>query len=361
MKPAIAIFAAWLIGAAVLAQAGDPVDMNALLQQALDQPVQFEVTNKPLPEAFVIIADETGVPMHIEEDTLALLPYGANTTMSAKMTSLPLRAGLDQLLNPIGMTYRIANERVVVEAAEPLKRIGRPASWSELKTLEWLADTGWESIQPDANELGNRLQFRVDSPDPWTQLKTSMQRVGAGTVGDVLTIAGEKLGWVWYPRNDKIVILAAEGQVKRDLQKKITIHADHKPIVDVIAELAEQSGIPMTIQPGAVATLPSDARNSFLLVLERAPVERGLEAIRATGLDYRFTEDGLEWFTTLPPREEDGDPIVVIVVLTTDDGEVQVLIRESELPPDLRDVRQSVVEEFIAHARRQLEDDPPKQ
>ncbi len=334
--------------------AGEPMDMNALIQEALDQPVDFEVIDKPILEAFLIIAEKTGVPLWIDPDTIRLLPHGENTTMSARMTNIPLRAGIDRLLDPIGMEYRIVGGRVEVTACPAMRRIGRAATWSELQTLEWAGKTEWEASMATTDEFRHRFQFMVDMPDPYEMLVTAMNRAGAGTVHDVLMIACKQLQWAWYPTNERIAIISANEQVLRDLQQPVTIHANHQPMTDVIAKLSRKCGISMSIEPGAIATLPPDARNRFMLVLEDAPVDRGLQAIRATGLDYRFTDGGIEWFSTLPSRDDNGDPVVAIIVLPGDDGEVQILIRESELPPDLRETRKAVVDEFIRRAREQV-------
>ena len=344
------------------------VDMASLIEQALDQVVDFEVADQPLPEAFETIAGETGVAMSIAPGALGLLPYGGDTTMTARMHGVRLREGIDKLLRPLGMRYRVAGDHVDVVPSDALMRIGRRATWSELQTLEWLATLEWTNADDDVRKLRERLHFHVESDEPERALLAAIRRAGAGSADDVLTNGCQSLQWTWYPWGKQIAIVAQVEQVHRDIQRTVTIRAEHRPLAEVLADLTKQSGVKIRFEPGALRSLPEETRRDFSLLLVGASVEQALNVIvGATGLNYRLDTDGvlMSGGTTGPREPKKGaaprtdDPIVGYVVIPAGDSgdEYSFPIRESDLPPDVARLWKQRRTEFIDGLREQLSGD----
>lgn len=347
----------WLV---ILGGAAAQVEMDSLIEQALDQVVNFEIVDKSLPEAFVIVADESGVPISIDPAVLKLLPYGPDTRVQeARMHNIPLRQGLGRLLSPLGLRCRVAKDRVQVEPVAALRRIGRRATWNELATLQWLAGLEWKNTSQQIDGLRERLQFQVDDPAPSGALFDAMAQAGAGSGGEVLNIACQSRGWTWYPWGKHIAVISTDEQVYRALQKPITVRAEHQPLAEVLMEIARRSGVPISFQPGVIGSLPVETQRDFSLLLVDTPAEQGLEVIAGvTGLDFRPEGNGIEIYSArtapaqVPGRSasvSDADPIIGRVTMPGPDGTFQYefLIRESDLPPEVKEARRKLIDEAV--------------
>ena len=347
------------------ARAQQQVDMAALIEQALDQVVDFEIEDKTLPETLVIIAEKWGTPIRIGAEALQLLPYGPATRIQgARMRNVPLRQGLRKLLSPLGMRFEVVDDHLEVVPTEAVRRICRRASWNELATIQWLAELEWANRPDQVEDLRSRLQFRVDVERPAEVLFGSIERVGAGRGDEVLTVACRSHGWTWYPWGEQIAVVSTQEQVYRELQRPITIRAQRQPLAEVLAEVARQAGVGIRFSPGVIGALPREAQRDFSLLLVDTPAEQGLEVIAGvTGLGFRPKDGGIEIYQArpAPPAREGGstvesDPVIGRVVMPSPDGlfEYEFLIRQSDLPPELGHVRQEMIDDAVEAIRSQV-------
>lgn len=341
------------------------VDLESLIERAMDEIVDFEVNNMPVREAFSFVADQSGVPLTIKSEVLRLLPYGAETRMTAKMRNVPLREGIKLLVEPLGMRCQVVGDHVEVQPREALLRIGRRATWDELATLEWLGKVEWVQGSEDMDELHRRTQFLFDArarEAPADQLSAAIARVGAGSGDEVLTLAARSLGWTWYPWGKHIAVIPAIGQTYRELQRPVRLHVERQPLGNVLLELARLSRVKLKIEPGAIAALPREAREDFSLLVDGVSLEQALEVIAgATGLAFEVEPDGVVIYrpdateSNAPPalRVAD-DPIVGRVSMPGKDGEYQYefVIRRSDLPPHIDRRRLELIDEVIEAMRR---------
>jgi hypothetical protein len=104
-------------------------------------------------------------------------------------------------------------------------------------------------------------------------------------------------------------------------------------------ELSQRSGVDFTLEPGAVQRVPPEFR-SVRLILDNVSVQQVLETLSGfTGMGYVINERGVYlWnpsYNSLPPTAPvRADPVVGMIQL--EDG-IELLLRESQIPPDLRD------------------------
>ncbi|MEE9294160.1 MAG: hypothetical protein V3W34_04225 [Phycisphaerae bacterium] len=319
------------------------VDMESLIHQALDQVVHFEVVDKPLPEAFLTVAEQTGVAISISPESLKLLPHGANTRMTARMKNIPLRDGIERLVKPLGMRYRVAGDGLVVEPAPALRRIGRRATWDELETLQWLGSLEWSAGEEGWGALRDRLHFQVDHDAPAEALLQSLNRAGAGPASEVLSRACEAVGWTWYPSGKRIVVIERGRQIQRELSRPITLRAQHQRLSDVLAELAQKAHMTFHFEPGAVASVPHETRRDFSVLLVDASVEQALEVIcGATGLSFAVGRDGVRFSNPQRPTSSDR-PVAILMI----PGRGEILIYEKDLPPDVKEALETLIDRLI--------------
>ena len=362
MKPMTAM----AVTAALIGIAGP--EQVQLIEQALDQTMQFKIEDAPLREALAALTENTGVVISAAPEVLDLLPYGSDTQVSVILANLSLREGFARFLQPLGMTFKVTADGVVVLPQPALERIGRRATWAELDGLAFVRETDWTTLARKPEALRTRLQFRVDVEDPWSLLGAATARVGAGPGDQVLSLACKSLGWTWCPEGERIVVLSLQDQVRRRLERSVAIRCTHRPLVEVWRQLARKARVPIGHEPGVLASLPIQTRENFSLLAEGITVGETLEQIAAaTGLGYRIDADAVVFYHpgaaaaqpthTGRTKAARRDPYVAKMSLPAGPGEVQVeiLIRESELSPEAVQARRELVRQADEILRLELE------
>lgn len=329
------------------------------IEQALNQMVQFELAESTFTDACAALTRQTGVPIAISPEALDVLPVGGDTKVRATLRNISLREGLTRFLAPLCMSYEVTGAGVNVVAHPALLRLGRRrATWKELDTLRALQQLDWRSA-PAAAAFQSRLQFRVPAPAPMTQLSNTLARAGPGPGDAVLTEASRAMGWTWFPQDDHIVVLTDREQTERMLRGRVSLRATHRPLVEVIEQLARQARVPIRAEPGAVAALPPQTRENFSLLAERITLAQALEQVAAaTGLTYRIDEDAVVFshpgtmgppLERVPPapRTSGIDPVVAKLVLPPQAGglQLEILIRESELSTEANQARKKLIKD----------------
>ena len=129
---------------------------------------------------------------------------------------------------------------------------------------------------------------------------------------------------------------------------------DRPDLTRVIDDLSAASGVQFQIEPGALQRVPPQYHN-IRLDLENATVRQALEDIRGvTGLDYVVKPEGVYVWNqnpNSPGTPTASDPVVAMI--PTDSG-TTILLRESELPADVRSYLAHKRQDAIAKLRQQM-------
>ena len=354
-------------------------ELRPVVEQALDQPIDVQFEDALLSEAFETVSRETGVTVSIDPRVVDLLPYGPATEIrKVELRNLSLREGLVQLLAPMGMTFQVTDRGVEVLPTPGLQRLGRRATWPELKTLEWLAAARFNEDAGSLEALRRRVQFHVPQPDSWDLLSDAVKSVGAGPGTEVLEVAAGSLGWTWYPRGEQVVLLPLVDQMKRQLDVMISVRMSHRPLTEVLRHIGRQAGVVIRLGPGVADGLPIQTRKSFSLLADNVTAAEALEEIAGlTGLAYRIDADGvvleLSGGGSAPaaaaergPGSRPRDPYVGKIAVPDPSGTFQIefLVRESDLSPEVNALRKQLIgeaDEVIERALREhLESRPDR-
>ena len=346
-------------------------DMRALIEQALDETGKtIELKNVPLKEAFAIIAEQTGVELSIAPEAVALIPHGAETKVTARIANLPLREGLNRLFGRLGMELVVLEDHIEVIPREALLRLGRPVTWAELDTLTTLS-----TLQPglqadDLEQLRTLLQFHVDVSQPWDQLARAVQDAGAGPAEEVLNAACDRFGWTWVLTDERVAVIPIARLIEMQLQQPVSIRLSSRPLIDVLRALSRKLNVRIRTEPGAIAALPLEVQQGFNLIAQHNTGEEVLDAIAAsTGLGYLIEPEGVLFYqpiagggpvgqqgTGLTQNSVSTNPYLGQFVRVLEDGtEVRWLIRASDLPADLRPVREADIARMVELLRRERE------
>ena len=356
-----------LFAAAAQAQPGEqkPRDAGAV-ELALDRKLEkLSVSDKPVPEALAEIGSEAGVGIAIDGDAAELLPWGRQTKVAAvTISNASLREALPQILNPLGMVYVVNDGHLLVVAAEPLKRMNRRATWQDLKLLRWCQETLYTPEAFAGISLQYRVTAKVDAPK---MLERQLERAGHGTVAQMLETACNSLGWVWLPDNEEIVIRTHEAQIANMLSRRITVRYTNAPLSKILNDLGEKADVAVFFEPGIMMKLPRNTAQSYTLLLDQSSIRQALELIAAeTGLKYEIRRDGISIGlsdalagTTTNPSAAPArrTPYLAKITVPSKDGSFSLdfLLTAEELPPDVLEYREQLVDQYVDKMRSELE------
>ena len=140
----------------------------------------------------------------------------------------------------------------------------------------------------------------------------------------------------WHPAGKTMVILTKEDQVRTQLSKRVTRNYADVPIGQTLTELSQLAGVDFTIEPGALQRIAPEFRTVKLL-LDNASIEQALEHISGfTGLGYTINARGVYLWAaaTGTPTTTGRDPVIALMEVAPG---VQVLVPQSQVPPEVRD------------------------
>jgi hypothetical protein len=165
----------------------------------------------------------------------------------------------------------------------------------------------------------------------------------------------------WYPWGKSIVIVPKEDQIRNQLSKTVTVRYPGTDVMQVLTELSQRAGVPFEIEPGAIQRIPPEFRTIRISLTGSTTVQGALEAISGfTGLDWTVKDDGVYiWNASASNAGGAGggaaqDPVVGMIQM---DNGMQVMIRRSSLPPDVREYLDQRVGKEIGKLREQMKDE----
>lgn len=355
---------AWLWAPLAMGQQPDPNrDMHLLLMQALDQPTDLTVEDMPIRQAFESISEQTGVRIEVDPAVLRLLPYGTDTRLTATVKGVTLQRGLKELLAPIGMVAEVDGTRVVAKATPFLKRLGRRATWDELELLDKMSRMTWPEA---AGSIPMQFQVPV-SGNPQEDLEAKAKNAGTGTAAEIMEIATNALGWTWYPWDRQIVIVSQEQLAIRLLEKKESFFYQRQPLGMILGDIISRADLDVAFESGVLKKLPPDTRDTFSVEAEQRSFKQMLELICGnTGLQYRIAGRTVRIMagpslvgadpTGSTAAAASSDPYVGSISILDENGEfkIQFYLRESDLPPDVNDLRRKNIKKAVEIMRREL-------
>ncbi len=341
-------------------------DMRIIVEQALDQPTKLTIENAPLYEALQTISQTTGMGLSMSPEAINCLPYGDKTKVSLKLENIRLREGIQAICNQLGMAWHPTDRGVFIVPTAAMERLGRPASWEELRTLSTLMTTKWNK---DNSPLKNLVRFnnREGENHNWEELDKIIEGGENDSLAEVLSRATGTIGCTWFPWGENVIVIPQERQTARRLERIASLRFTNNSFAEVLRGLSRQAGVDIKIDPAAAAQLPPRVKQNFSLLAEGVTIEEALQQISiATGLAYEVTADAI--FLSAPVKDESPetiqtdratqkrDRIVGKVVIPSEDGKYQYewMIRESDLSEEENHLRQQLVEEAVKAMKADL-------
>lgn len=328
-----------LLPAAPLAAAQE---LEPLVAAALDQTVSdLRIENRPVREVLAEVEQRTGVRTVVADEVLGLLPYGAETRISIVLDGVPLRRGMQRAFVALGLEFRVEGDRVLLEPAPLLQRLGRRLSIDESALLERLATSSAEFLR-DAEAP---LLFRLDpATRPQERFAAALGAGSAGTALQRLDNACDALEWSWLVEGSTVVLTTREADVRRRIDIPLNLRFQRIPLDELLLALGRQAGVRITIEPGSLGAIA--AREQIVdLVQRQMSLGQALELIGgSTGLRHEVSAAGVRILApaggSATSTASDGagrDPgrrvIAHMLMETAGGASILLPIREGELTP----------------------------
>ena len=353
--PIVAVLASSVLALSVLSalRTSAAPDSSALINEALDQPVDLKL-NTVLPKAMSTIADQTGVKVVADPSVWDVLPWGEQTNIQVNLTNQTLRNGLEAVAGRLGLVLVTKAQAVELQPMPALRRLGRRATEKELEALFHLGSTplnegaGAKDTKLTVAQLVDVVDARLAATKPEFAIEfrrrdlipaeQSVFVARNATIAAALEALSRETSATWYPWGKSIVVLPREMQVRTiQLGKTLDVRFTDTDISQVLLELEQASGVEFEIEAGAVQRVPPESRK-VSLILTNATVQQALEAISGiTGLDYVVKGAGLYiWNQSAGVGAGGGSADPAVGMIQLDNG-MQVMVRRSHLPPDVRE------------------------
>jgi len=338
-------------------------DTSALINEQLDKPVAKLELNGTLPQVMNTIAEQTGVRIEASPAVWDLLPWGQGTNINAKIENQTLRQALEAITRKLGLVFVLKEQSVELRPMPALRRLGKRASLQELKALDLLSSTPLaagtdhfparmllETIDQKLvdSKKDDALENRAgDSVKPDQVIPVARN----ATLADALESLATSTGATWYPWGKSIVVVPKEDQIRTQLLKSISVRYNGTDISQVLMELGQKAGVNFDMQAGAIQGVSPEFR-SVRLVLDNATIKQALDTISGfTGLGYSITDKGVYIFNSSSSGAAPREPTVGLIPL---DNGMQIVLKESQIPADMREYLKMKTQKQLMKIREQM-------
>jgi hypothetical protein len=399
----MAVVAAGWAGSWSPARAAD-VNAETTLQRTLDQPFNLTLTKVQLSEAFKEIASTAKISLQVDPACYDLLPYGATTIVSADFRQSKLRDAIEEVLVPLGLQQEVSGTTVMIRPSAPLAHIGRRAYWEELKLLQDLRNSEIKPAADGSFDWKTALRTALDRPElvtvigdegvPASARAKALEQVKGQlplSAFRALEIYTQLTNQIWFVEcapgmgaaggnagaGGTVRVMSMKAWMQRQLERPIQVDFTNAPLPEVVGELTHLSGIRFVPEPGLYQMVPVVSLKS-----NNGSVLQTLEALAGgTRIAFEVRDDSILLHVggtgagvgaggaTEPAKNagsgagsgggSGGDAIVARVSVPVGSGAdksmMEVFIHESDLPPELNEVRKRKIQEAIDGMERAWE------
>lgn len=341
---------------------------SALINEAMDKIYPLDL-NTALPIAINAIREQTGVRIEATPAVYELLPWGDQTTITAKIEGKTLRDALEAIAHKLGLIVVLKDEVVELRPMPALARLGRRSTVQELQSLDLLVKTplGLATDRPTVRQLLEAVdQKLVDTKSPFAIENRSAEAARPeqqvfvarnASLMDALEAIAKETRATWYPWGKSIVVVPKEDQIRNQLGKSITIRYNGVDVSQVLAELSQRSGVEFSIEPGAIQRIPVEFR-TIRLYLDNATIKQALENLAGfTGLGYVVNESGVYIWNQLTNPTNGAvarDPAMGLIQL---DNGMQIVVPQSQIPSDMQEYLRSRTERELNKIRTMMKEE----
>lgn len=344
-------------------------DLEGLIEAALDQKITkpIEITDRPIPAALKELGGPTGLEFVIDPAALEWMPYGRETRLTIHLDQVSVRQGLRRIFGGLGLTLFVQEDKVRVEPAPWLERLGRRLTLEEVSTLKKLAERRWPELKASGGVAITKMPREVGTAA--TLAQELARHPGANGLAQLEAVT-QQLGCLWIPDGGGVAVYSFSEDVEQRLDRPFDVHYSRMPLDRMLLDIGRRCGITIHFEAGLLSKLRAGEQKVDLIQRE-ITARQILELLvgRFNALWYETVDDGIAmgWGRPDSPptpaaREPTTPRVVAILRLPVDDGGTtfDVLIWEDQVPAEYQDVleklRQCKVPEVFKLLREKLAD-----
>lgn len=351
----------------ITATASRAQEMRDLVAAALDQEItqRIEIDEQPIRAALTGLEQRTGLRFELADQAVEWMPYGAATEIGIVLQDVSVRQALRRIFDGLGLQMRIVGDRVRIEPAPLLERMGRRLTIEEVRALQEMTTHAWAELEDDGRVTVGRLPGSVPTR---SSLVRALRDADASSALVAADVVARDHNAFWLLNGAQVDFYDKAERVKERLQRPIDVHYRRIPLDALLLDLGRRVGVTVQFEPGVLERVNADQREVDLIQRDIS-TQQVLELIVGrTGLWYDITEDALVIGAGTPtdlanPTARDAQRPRVAAILRVpvgDDGTtIDFLIREDELPPEfiaLRDQKMPAVIEMLREKLAPSED-----
>jgi len=290
---------------ASLTPGGAAEDLRDLVEEALDQNArEISILGQPIRTALTQLGEQTGLRFVLDESAVDWMPYGQRTRVSLVINDITLRQGLRQMFDGLGLAMRVVGDKVRVEPAPVLDRLGRRLTYDEMSLLQNLAARKWAQL----DESAKTVQFRgLTGSELRQSLESAISQVRAPNALRELESATQSLGWYWIPEGHTVVVYSRTEDVWYRLRREIDLDYRNAPLDDVLIDLGNRVGVTVMFEAGVLDRIQAHERTVDLVHRRTTPLQTLERICGATGTCFEVLEHGV---LIGKPTDESARPAV---------------------------------------------------
>ncbi|MFN0134825.1 MAG: hypothetical protein ACKVS9_01765 [Phycisphaerae bacterium] len=323
-----------------------------LIEEALDQNIaELDIPTTTLAEALMTLADKTGLQFGLTDDVLALMPRGDQTRIAISIKHSSVREAVGQVFEGLGLRMSIDGDKIVLDAAEFVLRVGRSLTTAELQTIQLLASGSWSKIA--AGRDAPRIDVRSGgnpSDELARKVTSAVERSQHPMATRQFDDAGAQLGLTWRIDGNVVIFETRRDEIRRRLDRLVDLTYQREPLDRVLVDLARRADVTMQFEPGVLQRVVARERSVDLLQ-RGTSIRQTLERIcGSTGLAYEVLDDGVRVY--LPSSSPAGQPTTAqlarVSIEVRPGVHIDVFVPLDQLPSDLRSEAERKIRELLA-------------
>lgn len=287
-----------------------PTDLRQRIEATLRKPAKIEVIEVPLGSLIKELSEQYDIPINIDRHALADNGIDPSQPITKLIEGISLRSALNIILDPLGLTYIIDFNTLVITTREEEadRMVNRVYPVTDLVRTE-AGDTGFTcDTEPLVNaikgtigkehwvDVGGDGIIRSVPTSIGTSLVVLQSRIINETVDSLLQTlhdinkqglennrteesAGKLKTWYDVSSLPPSIQRPATKRMEAALGQSTAIEAIEMPLTDIFEQLAERHGIPIFIDNHALEDQGTDPSAPFTGVLKNVTLRSALNTI----------------------------------------------------------------------------------
>ena len=326
------------------------------IQQKLQEPISFDFVETPLSDVIEFFNKSHQIEILMNESSLEDIGLSGDEAVTLNLSDVTLHAGLRQILYPLGLTYVLKEDALIITPVQQAKQELNRAVYP-VRDLIQFNERG-EDAGDQAEDLKQLIMSSIE-PNSWDSVGgpasldiisgvlTISQTGQALSEVEKLLSALRKLPQVQEPWDSSQpgvipVMEASPGskRIKQALNKEVSLEFIETPLVDLVAFLRDMTDIPIVLDEKAMSNEGIDRSRPVTFKAKTLTLRSALRLmLKRMSLEF-MEQDGILVLTNYERTE--SNPVCVVyavkdlLLLPEDPGHEEIEQELSKLSQMIR-------------------------